>query len=68
MSTPRSSGLEHVSVRLRVSVDRAKWIGAYGVPPDADIAAAVRRYVVQAIHESEAARSKAIAGVRRDQL
>ena len=68
MPAPRPTGLEHVSIRLRVSVDRAKWIAAYGVPPDADIAAAVRRYVVEAIHESEAARTKAIAGVRRDQL
>jgi hypothetical protein len=59
--------LEHVGVRLPVSVDAAKWMAPYRTPPD-EIADAVRRCVSGAVRDNEAARVRGIAAVRRAQL
>lgn len=64
MPAPRKPRLIHVPVRLRVSVNTERWQELYG--PEVDLETAVRQYVVQVIHESDARREGAIAGARRD--
>jgi hypothetical protein len=56
--------LKHIPVRLRVSVDPARWTERYGTPA-ADIPDAVRRLAVTLMQESAAAQAGAIVSVRR---
>ena len=65
MPSPPPSRLEHVTVRLRLSVDKATWAATFGSRPSAD---AVRRLTVEALQGSDAARSGLIVSIRRDQL
>lgn len=63
------SRLQHVPIRLRVSVDPQAWVETYGTEPArAAVADDVRRYVVTQVQESAAAHEGAIVAVRRDQL
>lgn len=60
----RLPALRHVSVRLRVTVDRERWIETYGTPPE-ELDDAVRRYVVTLIQDSPARQHGAIVSARR---
>jgi hypothetical protein len=66
-SIRRGSRLQHVQVRVRVTVDPELWAEAFDtererIPDD------VRRYVVELLRESGAARTGLIVAARRDGL
>lgn len=62
----RPARLIHPEVRLRVSIDPARWEELYGTAKG-NIPDAVRKLAVSLLQESAAAQHGAIVGVRRDQ-
>ena len=63
MPPGRTPKLKHVVVRMRVSVDVAKWRELFGDEPGLED---VRRQVVKLVRESETAKAGAIVSARRD--